>query len=137
MARKVNGQSTDIHSDNPAEELNYLGDPSKPNNNWYGYPTCFSVWEPSVIKDKTFAVLDQLVTTPNTTFNDATCASRATPARLGFQAHSAPLDAKFDSDFSNLFVSLHGSWNRITPTGFKLVSVPFTRLADGSYDPVA
>lgn len=31
----------------------------------------------------------------------------------------------------------HGSWNRKPATGFKVVQIPFTQLADGSYDPVA
>ncbi len=52
-------------------------------------------------------------------------------------AHSAPIDSKFDSTFSNLYVSFHGSWNRNPTTGFKLVVVPFTKGTDGAYKPVA
>lgn len=78
-----------------------------------------------------------MVTSPNSTFTDTNCVGQSKPPRLGFQAHSAPLDAKFDSSFSNLYVTLHGSWDRQPPTGFKLVVVPFTKLTDGSYDPVA
>jgi hypothetical protein len=36
-----------------------------------------------------------------------------------------------------MYVSFHGSWNRQPATGFKVVEIPFRRLADGSYDPVA
>jgi glucose/arabinose dehydrogenase len=135
--RIVNGQTTDIHIDNPAEELNFLGDVSVPNTKWYGYPVCFTVWDPSVIRDKTFQVGEQFMIQPNSSFNDATCAQRSTPPRLSFQAHSAPLDASFDNTNTNLYVSFHGSWNRPTPTGFKLVAVRFQRGSNGQLEPVA
>ncbi|KAF6803529.1 cellobiose dehydrogenase [Colletotrichum sojae] len=135
--RTVNGQSYDIHNDNPAEELNFLGDPSRPNEDWYGYPTCFTVWEPSVITDKVFKVGQQFVVAPNSTFNDDTCTQRSVAPRLSFQAHSAPIGAIFDRDFKNLYVTLHGSWNRSPATGFKVSVVPFTKLSNGQYDPVA
>ncbi|KAK1491618.1 carbohydrate-binding cytochrome b562 [Colletotrichum cuscutae] len=137
FARTVNGQSYDIHNDNPAEELNFLGDPSHPNEQWYGYPTCFTVWEPSVIKDKTFKVGQQFVFAPNSTFNDDTCTQRSVAPRLSIQAHSAPIGAVFDSAFQNLYVTLHGSWNRSPATGFKVSVVPFTQLTYGVYAPVA
>jgi len=137
MKRTVNGQSVDIHTDNPAEELNFLGDVSVANNKWYGYPTCFTVWNPAVITDKRFAIGDQLVLSPNASFNDDTCKTQSTPPRLSFQAHSAPLDAQFNANFTSLYVSFHGSWNRQAPTGFKLVEVPFAKGTDGSYNPVA
>lgn len=137
LTRVANGQTTDIHVDNPAEELNFLGDVSVPNTKWYGYPICFTVWEPSVIPDKTFQVGEQFMIQPNSSFNDATCAQRSTPPRLSFQAHSAPLDASFDNSNSNLFVSFHGSWNRPVPTGFKLVAVKFQRGSNGQLGPVA
>lgn len=47
--------------------------------------------------------------TPNATFDDDACAAKFTPPRLSTTAHSAPIDGKFDKDFANLFVSLHGS----------------------------
>ncbi|EHK97141.1 hypothetical protein M7I_7153 [Glarea lozoyensis 74030] len=56
--RTVNGQSKDIHIDNPAEKLNYLGDVTKPNDQWYGYPTCFAVWKPSDFTDSAKQVGD-------------------------------------------------------------------------------
>ncbi|KAK1659141.1 carbohydrate-binding cytochrome b562 [Colletotrichum godetiae] len=137
FARTINGQSYDIHNDNPAEELNFLGDPSQANDQWYGYPTCFSVWEPSVIKDKSFKVGQQFVVAPNSTYNDDTCTQRSVPPRLSIQAHSAPIGAVFDGTFQNLYVTLHGSWNRSPATGFKVSVVPFTKLTSGEYDPVA
>ncbi|KAI0163765.1 hypothetical protein BJ166DRAFT_613944 [Pestalotiopsis sp. NC0098] len=137
LTRTANGVTTDVHLNNPAEELNYLGDVSKPNNQWYGYPTCFTVGDPSQFKDKTFTLGDQFVTNPSSTFNDTTCIQKSTPPRLIFPAHSAPLDAKFDAGSQNLYVSLHGSWDRSPPTGFGLIRVPFTKKSDGSYAPTA
>ncbi|KAL8367143.1 hypothetical protein RB595_008901 [Gaeumannomyces hyphopodioides] len=137
--RTVNGQAVDIHKDNPAEELNYLGDPSVPNNNWYGYPTCFTAWDASVIQGGAgLKTGSQFVVTPNSTFNDATCAGRATPPRLSFPAHSAPIDAAFDGAGDNLYVTFHGSWDRQPATGYKLVQVPFARGGGGGgFEPVA
>jgi glucose/arabinose dehydrogenase len=77
------------------------------------------------------------VVAPNNTFNDDTCKGLITPPSLLFQAHSAPIDSKFDDAYSNLFVTFHGSWNRSPTTGFKLVTVPFTKGSDGVYKPVA
>lgn len=137
LTRNANGRSVDIHIDNPAEELNYLGDPSKSNEQWYGYPTCWAVGDPTVITDKTFKVGQQIVIAPNSTFNDETCAEKAIPPRLSLKAHSAPIDGKFDQDFKNMYVSLHGSWNRQPATGYKVIEIPFHKLENGQYDPVA
>jgi glucose/arabinose dehydrogenase len=48
------------------------------------------------------------------------------------QAHSAPLGLTFytsdalGQEYSDdLFVAFHGSWNRTTPTGYKVVVMPF------------
>jgi glucose/arabinose dehydrogenase len=132
----TDGSSVDVHVDNPAEELNYLGDPAVSNEQWYGYPTCWTVGDPSVIPDTSFKVGDQFVIAPNATFDDSSCAEKSVPPRLSMQAHSAPIDGKFDKDSLNLYVSLHGSWNREPATGYKVVEIAFAQLEDGSYDPV-
>ncbi|KAI1497763.1 soluble quino protein glucose/sorbosone dehydrogenase [Biscogniauxia marginata] len=137
LNRSVDGTTLDIHQDNPAEELNYLGDVTKPNDKWYGYPICFTVWNPDAIRDRQFQIGGQFVPAPSNIYNDDSCARMSEPPRLSLQAHSAPLGSKFDSTFSNLFVSLHGSWNRQPPTGYKLVAIPFTKEPDASYAPVA
>ncbi|KAI1383752.1 soluble quino protein glucose/sorbosone dehydrogenase [Hypoxylon trugodes] len=114
LVRDVNGTSVDIHNDNPAEELNFLGDVSTPNNAWYGYPTCFTIWETNATHG--LDVGQQFVQSPNETFTDDTCAHMSMPPRLTFRAHSAPLDAKFDAPkYENLFATLHGSWDRYPP----------------------
>ncbi|KAL2759906.1 hypothetical protein ACRALDRAFT_2129748 [Sodiomyces alcalophilus JCM 7366] len=135
--RTVNGYSYDIHADNPAEELNYLGDPAVENTNWYGYPTCHTIFGAEQLTDAQFQTGDQFVLAPNATFSDADCARRGSvPARLSFQAHSAPMDAIFDRDFENLFITFHGSWNRPQGAGYKVVQVPYTRNPQGLYEPV-
>jgi hypothetical protein len=77
------------------------------------------------------------VRAPSASYNDSTCAEKAIAPRLSFMAHSAPIHAAFDKDATNMYVTFHGSWDRQPPTGFKVVQVPFRKLADGSYDPVA
>jgi glucose/arabinose dehydrogenase len=60
------------------------------------------------------------------------CESVDAPA-VTFQAHTAPLGLRFyDGDRfpqtvrGDLFVALHGSWNRSTPVGYKVIRVPFS-----------
>ncbi|KAI0200784.1 soluble quino protein glucose dehydrogenase [Astrocystis sublimbata] len=137
--RTVDGQATDVHIDNPAEELNYLGDPESPRTpNWFGYPTCFTVWEPSLFKDTTaLKTGSQFVVTPNTTFNDASCVGVSNPPRLSFPAHMAPIGSVFDKNATNLYVTFHGSWNRQPAQGYFVAEIPFTKTEEGLYEPVA
>ncbi|KAI1738599.1 soluble quino protein glucose dehydrogenase [Xylaria scruposa] len=139
LVRSVNGTTTDVHTDNPSEELNFLGDVTLANDKWYGYPYCFTVWEPNEFLDRVFQVGQQFVQWPIATFfGDEMCSDvLSIPPALGFQAHSAPLGCKFDAKFTNLFVTFHGSWDRQPPTGYKVVAVPFAQGPDGSYAPEA
>lgn len=114
-----------------------MGDPAKSNEQWYGYPTCWTVGNPSVIPDKSFKIGEQFMVSPNSTFDDGSCAERSMPPRLSMQAHSAPIDGEFDKDFTNMYVSLHGSWNRQPATGYKVIQIPFQKLNNSRYDPVA
>lgn len=67
---------------------------------------------------------------PNfTKAGDNRCQSSLTP-KVQMQAHSAPLGlafyegTMFPAEFrNNVFVALHGSWNRSVPTGYKVVRV--------------
>lgn len=60
-----------------------------------------------------------------------------TPSFVDFPAHSAPLGLAFaplswPSEYAdNVFVAFHGSWNRSTPTGYKVVRVTFDK--EGKY----
>jgi glucose/arabinose dehydrogenase len=61
------------------------------------------------------------------------------------QAHSAALGlaaydgTQFPAEYrGNLFVALHGSWNRSRPTGFKVVRIPLNRgIPTGEYEDFA
>jgi glucose/arabinose dehydrogenase len=128
--------SVDIHADNPADEINYLGDPSKENKDWYGYPTCYTVAVPDTITDHKFSIGDQFVLEPNATFRDETCITKSIPARLALPAHSAPLDAAFNKNFTSMYITFHGSWNRSPSSGYKVIEVPFTKTVSG-YGPKA
>lgn len=131
----------DIHQDNPAEELNYLGTVEKPDGGNHGYPLCLSVWQ-----TKDFPELGKLKTGDQFPFNDAKdvtddmCNSKYKTPRLVFQAHTAPLDIKFDKDASNAYIAFHGSCkshspliafitnisgDRSDPVGYKIASVAF------------
>ncbi|KAI1168919.1 soluble quino protein glucose dehydrogenase [Nemania serpens] len=126
----------DIHTDNPAEKLNNLGDPLTSRNAWYGYPTCFSVWSPQPFQGlKTGSQF--MLAAGNGINSHADCATKTKAPRLTFMAHSAPIWNTFDANATNMYVTFHGSWDRQPPTGFKVVEVPFTRLESGAYDPVA
>lgn len=113
-----------------------MGDVTKPNNNWYGYPTCFTVWQPSDFTDKKFNVGDWFVQTPSTSMNDDTCEQKATKPAMTLFPHSAPIDCKFNADNSKMFITFHGSWNRSPTTGFKLVAVDFKKGTNGTVVPV-
>ncbi|KAI1332335.1 soluble quino protein glucose dehydrogenase [Xylariaceae sp. FL0255] len=137
LTRVVNGTAIDIHTDNPSDELNLLGNVTSPNNLWYGYPVCFTVWNPDEFPDHAFDIGQQFVQAPSPDFNDDTCGQLSAPPILSFQAHSAPLGCKFDAHFDNLFVAMHGSWDRQPPTGYKVVAVPFELQPSGYYAPTA
>jgi glucose/arabinose dehydrogenase len=103
------------HEDLPPEEINILQDGGN-----YGWPYCYGNRVPS----------------PDTQFHDpARCAGTIPPA-LAMQAHSAPLGiafldraTTFPADWrGDAVVAFHGSWNRSTPTGAKVVRV---RVRDG------
>jgi hypothetical protein len=105
-----NGQ--DIHADNPAEELNYhgrLNDTAARGAN-YGFPLCYALWNTTGFPDLDgLKTADQFPGPDAQTFTDATCNKDYVPPRLAFQAHSAPLDIKFDKDGSRAFIAFHGS----------------------------
>lgn len=127
--------NVDIHKDNPAEKLNMLGDPTKAKDQWFGYPTCFTVWDPSNFQG--LKTGDHFVLNPSGAQTDASCNDRAIKPRLSFQAHSAPIWNAFDFNATTMYVAFHGSWNRQPATGFKVVEIPFRQLDDGTFDPVA
>jgi glucose/arabinose dehydrogenase len=96
------------HEDLPPEEINILRDGAD-----YGWPYCYG---------------DRV---PNPEYHDAARCANTTPPALKMQAHSAPLSMTFLSNATQLpeanrsgaIVAFHGSWNRTTPTGAKVVLV--------------
>ena len=129
--RRADFDPSDIHEDNPAEELNLFAEPGR----FYGYPYCWSE----------FRLPEAQAQGPGTqwadprfledgTHTDAWCRNtdNVVPPVLSMQAHAAPLDllfypgGSFPHDFTgDALVTYHGSWNRSEPTGYKVVRIPF------------
>lgn len=103
----------DIHENNPGEELNYLGrlaedDPYMGLN--YGYPLCYAVWSTDNFPDLgSLETGDQFPGAETSTLTDESCNANYTSPTLAFQAHTAPLDIKFNKDGSEAFIAFHGS----------------------------
>ena len=128
-ADEVTRNGVDIHENNPAERMNFLGWLQPPEGTPqydgqganFGYPHCFAAWDPSGIPGfggkagDLFAIGD--VEGGN---SDATCQNQYTAPRLVFQAHMAPLDIKFNSKASEAWIAFHGSWDRTQPSGYKV-----------------
>ncbi|KAL9627673.1 MAG: hypothetical protein Q9164_007530 [Protoblastenia rupestris] len=101
-ADEIMREGEDVHQDNPGEELNFHGylngTEYSPQGSNYGYPYCFAAWKPEDLPQNddlgvgsNFATGDQ-----NSAINDTFCAEYTTP-RLTFQAHTAPLDIKWNN----------------------------------------
>ena len=121
----------DIHTDNPAEELNLFATPGA----FYGYPYCWSEGNlPTGIglgagSQWAFSSVMQDGTHTDTWCRNST---NVVPPKVTMQAHSAPLDVLFYTGGSfpadvvgDAIISFHGSWNRSPATGYKVVRVPF------------
>lgn len=111
-----------LGNDIPPDEVNVIE-----SGQDYGWPFCYG----QRVHDTTF---DRSETAA------ARCqASR--PSTIDLQAHSAPLGLAFVTDQNwsadwqdDLLVAYHGSWNRTTPTGYKLVRHKFNDT--GKYEGV-
>jgi len=133
-ADQLHRDGVDIHEDNPAEKLNFLGylngtqGPYQGQN--FGYPWCFAAWKPNSLPNNSnvtvgsqFAI-DASQDSDNQNRSDSYCAEQAPPS-LVFQSHMAPLDIKFNASGREGWVPFHGSWNRDAPTGYKLSRLDF------------
>ncbi|GLB41546.1 putative pyrroloquinoline quinone binding [Lyophyllum shimeji] len=146
----VTGLTDRFANDNPSDELlqiEYSTTVTTLAPKSYGFPDCTSLWNPDadptgVPKYVGFPRGTQVSLNLDKQFDDAWCQNTANnqPPSLNFQAHSVPLDIKFytgpdpagaiaESFPSNLsghaFVSFHGSFDRVPPTGYGVVHVPF------------
>ncbi|EAU83854.2 hypothetical protein CC1G_09523 [Coprinopsis cinerea okayama7 len=73
---------------------------------------------------------------PNGQYNDAWCNTNAVKPTALLPPHTAPLDMKFGlGNDTNLYVGLHGSWNRQPPQGYKVVIIPGRYSASGEWSP--
>jgi len=117
-----------IHETNPCEELNYLdGDI---NGRIFGYPYCWSSYELRGYPAKTQFYQQQF----SASVTDAWCqnTNNVIPPALCMSPHTAPMDILFwdqsswpDIGAGDAFVSLHGSWNRSPPAGYRLDHIEF------------
>lgn len=96
-----------IGDDIPSDEINIVEQGKD-----YGWPYCYGKNIPDPFGKDIPAGL---------------CGTRA-PSHIDIQAHSAPLGLAFipeqgwpEEYKNNLLVAYHGSWNRSTPTGYKIV----------------
>jgi glucose/arabinose dehydrogenase len=130
---KVEYGGADVHQDNPGEVIVRLDAGTS-----HGYPFCFVAQSVSGVEPG-MQVASAIF--PNNPHDDTWCQNpaNALPPVTFVQAHTAPMDIVFytgpfgalpDKWKSGAFVSLHGSWNRTTATGYKVVWVPFN--ADGT-----
>ncbi|KAL3420847.1 hypothetical protein PVAG01_07292 [Phlyctema vagabunda] len=128
-ADQISRSGTDVHQNNPGEEMNYHGVLNSTDNQGgnYGYPSCFAVWNTSIPEAGDLRIGSQMRIdeTANDTITDAVCASSTVSPRLTFQAHMAPLDIVFSANGTEAYVSFHGSWDRSDPVGYKVSSLAF------------
>ena len=94
----------------PPDEINDLGQ----NGGNFGWPFCYG----NRIPDRS-----------QTKGDDDRCKGTI-PPKVEIQAHSAPLGMAFytatmfpEEYRGNIFLALHGSWNRSVPTGYKIIRV--------------
>ncbi|KAK5998494.1 L-sorbosone dehydrogenase-like protein [Cladobotryum mycophilum] len=133
---EVHRGGVDIHNSNPGEELNFHGLLTDTTSAYYGknygYPRCIAIFDPSNIQNYPGgAAVGKQMTADHTIqgVTDDWCIKNTVSPRITFESHLAPLDIKFRDDGLQAFVSIHGSWNRQPPSGYRLSRVNFG--ADG------
>ena len=141
-ADNVTYGGVDVHLDNPGDQLIKVESGTR-----YGYPFCMSavrvldgarIVPPGTMLPTTVQGADLEGHVFDNPHDAAWCSANADRPSSLFQAHSAALDLTFfeREPAGNLperyrggaFVSLHGSWNRVPSTGYKIVWMPI----DGS-----
>jgi glucose/arabinose dehydrogenase len=103
----------DIHQNNPAEELNFLGylnGSTEHQGGNYGYPYCYTLWSTQNFPELgSLTTGDQFPSGEVKNLTDNQCNDDYVDPRLAFQAHMAPLDIIFNTNGSTAYVSFHGS----------------------------
>ncbi len=102
-----------LGEDVPPDEINLIEDGKN-----YGWPICYGKNIHDIDFDK------------NVYIRNPCMEPFEIPSLIDLQAHSAPLGLAFyyGDNFppeyrGNLFVAFHGSWNRVVPTGYKIVRI--------------
>lgn len=137
---QLSRSGTDIHENNPGEELNFLGylngTQAAEQGGFFGYPICFAAWDTSEIPNYDDPVGTQFaIGEQNATVNDTYCTEDTIAPRLTFFAHMAPLDILFDPNGTAAWISFHGSWNRDVPVGYKVSIVEFDATTGQPLEP--
>jgi hypothetical protein len=137
-----------------AEELNRFRE--QDTGKHWGYPYCwteFQMVEPPGFGRGTVWAWPSFLSSGEST--DDQCRADYIPPIVSMQAHSAPLgitfyDWKPQSELPSecdgttfpkemdgfAFIAFHGSWNRVPPTGYKVVYVPMDSIGDVAGEPV-
>ncbi|KAJ6261644.1 hypothetical protein Dda_2442 [Drechslerella dactyloides] len=124
-----------IGMDNPADEINFLGEvcpgSGKTTSPNYGFPACHGVWNSSALANNTLDLqVGQSFTIYPDVLTDSECQTETVQPRLSIFPHSAPLGMRFYNPYhphlgeefvDSAFITYHG------PTGHKIVNVPFNR----------
>jgi glucose/arabinose dehydrogenase len=104
-----------LGNDAPPEELNRLEAGAD-----YGWPFCYGKRE-----------IDPVIADPPDLSKAEYCALTE-PSVLEYQAHGAPIGlvfytgSQFPDEYRNdAFIALHGSWNRLPPTGYGIARIHF------------
>ncbi|MEM3086617.1 MAG: PQQ-dependent sugar dehydrogenase [Halobacteria archaeon] len=123
-----------LGDDAPPDEINLVEEGKN-----YGWPLCYGKRVHDTEYDKSPSTQPRFTGQNASVEGDSQrvrdpCADTE-PSLVDLQAHSAPLGLAFyDGTMfpaayrGNLFVAFHGSWNRGTPTGYKVVVVNLTTL---------
>ena len=94
-----------LGDDIPPDEINVIQ-----HNKHYGWPYCYG----------------QRLSDPDFLEKNLFCVGQTVAPVYELPAHSAPLGlsiSKWTEYPTHLFIAYHGSWNRTTPTGYKIVSL--------------
>ncbi|CAA7263001.1 unnamed protein product [Cyclocybe aegerita] len=134
--RMVDGQRQNIRENNPADKIYNLGSPSLPSNLFGGYPFCFNVWDTTDFTGENLQRSDWFVLEDNGTMTNAWCNQNARKPTVLLPPHSAPLDMEFGiGTDTNLYVGMHGSFDRTPGAGYKVVAVPGSFSITGEWSP--
>ncbi|KAJ3186006.1 hypothetical protein HDU85_000920 [Gaertneriomyces sp. JEL0708] len=116
---------SNLVEDNPIEPIYKLRDPQPGSTPFYGYPYCWPSHPSPPLLGKPYAWPSFLSDGVHT---DTWCQNptNVIPPDAGIIAHSAPMSMAFHPSTGALYISLHGSWNRASPSGYSVVKVGVT-----------